>query len=216
MPEDHPQDHPAAGSRPAVGEPAPVVLLDVANVVGARPDGWWRDRAGAAGRVLADAAAVLAAGRAVAVVAVLEGRARTAATPDAPGLEVVLAPADGDAAVVEAAQRLVAAALAVPVVVVTADRGLRERLPAAVAAVGPRWWWALVEGAGSGGGAPAVRDDGVLASGPAGPATPADVRGAQRSGSVGAPGREAPLGAVAARSGFKWSPGLPRPDAPPF
>src|SRR4051794_4910311 len=29
-----------------------VLLVDVANVVGSRPDGWWRDRAGATGRLL--------------------------------------------------------------------------------------------------------------------------------------------------------------------
>src|SRR3954464_480562 len=29
-----------------------VLLVDAANVVGARPDGWWRDRAGATTRLL--------------------------------------------------------------------------------------------------------------------------------------------------------------------
>ena len=29
-----------------------VLLVDVANTVGARPDGWWRDRAGATARLL--------------------------------------------------------------------------------------------------------------------------------------------------------------------
>lgn len=29
-----------------------VLLVDAANVVGARPDGWWRDRAGAAQRLV--------------------------------------------------------------------------------------------------------------------------------------------------------------------
>ena len=35
------------------GQPQDVVLLvDVANVIGSRPDGWWRDRAAAATRLL--------------------------------------------------------------------------------------------------------------------------------------------------------------------
>lgn len=33
-------------------EHRPVLIIDAANVVGSRPDGWWRDRAGAAGRLL--------------------------------------------------------------------------------------------------------------------------------------------------------------------
>ena len=35
-----------------------VLLVDAANVVGSRPDGWWRDRAGAATRLLARLAAL--------------------------------------------------------------------------------------------------------------------------------------------------------------
>ena len=35
------------------GQPHDVVLLvDIANVMGSRPDGWWRDRAAAATRLL--------------------------------------------------------------------------------------------------------------------------------------------------------------------
>ena len=30
-----------------------LVVVDAANVVGSRPDGWWRDRAGAARRLIA-------------------------------------------------------------------------------------------------------------------------------------------------------------------
>ena len=33
--------------------PAVVLVVDVANVMGSRPDGWWRDRPGAATRLLA-------------------------------------------------------------------------------------------------------------------------------------------------------------------
>ncbi len=35
-----------------------VLLIDAANVVGSRPDGWWRDRAGAAARLVEQLAAV--------------------------------------------------------------------------------------------------------------------------------------------------------------
>ncbi|HYN28856.1 MAG TPA: hypothetical protein VES95_03160, partial [Dermatophilaceae bacterium] len=51
-----------------------VLVVDGANVVGSRPDGWWKDRAGAARRLLEQcAAAHLPAGE---VVLVLEGAAR--------------------------------------------------------------------------------------------------------------------------------------------
>jgi hypothetical protein len=119
-----------------------IVLVDAANVVGARPDGWWRDRAGATARLLArlaglpgrplllaDTDPVPCAG----VVAVVEGRAREVSAPGA--VRVVRAPGSGDDTLVEEAERLVA--VAESVVVVTADRGLRARLPAGVAVAGP-------------------------------------------------------------------------------
>jgi hypothetical protein len=125
--------------------PAPVVLVvDVANVMGSRPDGWWRDRAGAAARLLAELArlpgtSVSAPGdvpvRLTRVLAVLEGRAREAHAPD--GVEAVRATADGDTTVVALAADLVAAGQLV--LVVTADRGLRARLAPGVVAAGPRW-----------------------------------------------------------------------------
>jgi hypothetical protein len=127
-----------------------VLVVDVANVMGSRPDGWWRDRAGAASRLMASLVPLVGAtvtvpelaeptaiGR---IVAVIEGKARTAIRPAE--LEVVAAPADGDSTVVAVAQTLVAAA-DVPLVV-TADQGLRARLPAPALAVGPRWLLNLV------------------------------------------------------------------------
>ncbi len=41
----------AAGDRAGVPEPDLTLIVDGANVVGSRPDGWWRDRAGAALRL---------------------------------------------------------------------------------------------------------------------------------------------------------------------
>jgi hypothetical protein len=120
------------------------LLVDVANVLGSRPDGWWRDRAGATSRLLDRLDAVV--GRDVTgpdgaplhvadVLAVLEGKARGATAPA--GVRVVLADRDGDREVVEQARGL--AEHSRPVLVVTADRGLRAALPAAVDVAGPGW-----------------------------------------------------------------------------
>src|SRR5512143_1599893 len=40
-----------------------LLVVDGANIVGARPDGWWRDRAAAAGRLHAGLARLVGAGR---------------------------------------------------------------------------------------------------------------------------------------------------------
>ncbi|MEI4281095.1 hypothetical protein [Klenkia terrae] len=103
------------------------LLVDVANVVGSRPDGWWRDRAGATSRLL-DRLALLDDE----VVAVVEGRARDVA--EVPGVRLVRATGSGDDALVAEA-----AGLPGPLVVVTADRGLRARLPAGATVHGPGW-----------------------------------------------------------------------------
>jgi hypothetical protein len=107
-----------------------VLLVDVANVVGSRPDGWWRDRAGATVRLLERLA-----GTGPEVVAVVEGRARDVPAPD--GVRVVRAPGSGDDALVESARELVAEGR--PLEVVTADRGLRERLPPGTTVRSPGW-----------------------------------------------------------------------------
>jgi hypothetical protein len=119
-----------------------VVLVDVANTVGSRPDGWWRDRAGATARLLSRLAAlpgrsVPLAGRdpvvCTEVVAVVEGAARNVWAPD--GVTVVRAPRSGDDALVAEAERLAAAEQ--DTLVVTADRGLRARLPVETPVAGP-------------------------------------------------------------------------------
>jgi hypothetical protein len=126
--------------------PAPPVVLvvDVANVMGSRPDGWWRDRARAAARLLGEIAHLAGAevttpeGLRLTVtrlVAVLEGRARDVPAPE--GVEAVRATADGDSAVVALAHELIDTGGLV--LVVTADRGLRARLPAQTLVAGPGW-----------------------------------------------------------------------------
>src|SRR5438067_6042560 len=79
------------------------ILVDVANVLGSRPDGWWRDRAGATARLL-DRLSQLAGAEptgpdgvpvlVTALVAVVEGQARNVAAPA--GVRVVRAPGSGD------------------------------------------------------------------------------------------------------------------------
>jgi hypothetical protein len=108
----------------------PLLVVDGANVVGSVPDGWWRDRAGAAVRLRDRLVPITSAGLAdlpgpVEVVLVVEGKARD--IPEIEGVRLERAAGSGDDAIVD----LVAAA---PegrrVVVVTADRGLRDRVTA--------------------------------------------------------------------------------------
>ncbi|MGY1696014.1 hypothetical protein ACI780_13995 [Geodermatophilus sp. SYSU D00814] len=114
-----------------------VLLVDAANVVGARPDGWWRDRAGATARLLRRLARV--PGRRVdgavvdEVVVVVEGAARDVEAPG--GVRLVRAPGSGDDALAATAADLVARGRAV--LAVTADRGLRARLAEGTAVTGP-------------------------------------------------------------------------------
>ncbi|MGB2571452.1 hypothetical protein ACPFP2_23825 [Micromonospora citrea] len=121
-------------------ETRPLLIVDGANVVGSRPDGWWRDRAGAAAR-LRDALAPLAAGGLppelpppVEVVLVVEGAARD--VPGTVGVRTVAAPGSGDDTIVA----LVRDAPDRRRLVVTADRELRARVTALGAEVhGPRY-----------------------------------------------------------------------------
>lgn len=134
----------------ATPTPAPVcVVVDVANVVGSRPDGWWKDRAGAATRLLAGLPGLsgqttsLPNGEQVLIeriVAVVEGAAKAVDEPA--GVTVVRAPRDGDSTIASTAQQYVDAGASV--LVVTADRGLRARLADGVLVTGPGWLNALL------------------------------------------------------------------------
>jgi hypothetical protein len=175
---DDPADHPATTGI--------VLIVDVANVMGSRPDGWWRDRMAAATRLLTAFGQVIGMEttgpdggrrRIARVVAVLEGAARGAAAPgvvrvtdasgliesavtagdddpkDRPTVEVVEAERDGDAAIVTVTETFISALAESPeitdrvdaVLVVTADRGLRRRLPPAATIVGPEWLNRLID-----------------------------------------------------------------------
>jgi 8-oxo-dGTP pyrophosphatase MutT (NUDIX family) len=136
------------------------VIVDVANVMGSRADGWWRDRAGAAVRLHGELTAMAARGVPAlpasvpapalerwfaAFVLVLEGAARAAlddllAQPDAGRVRAVAATGSGDDLIADLAARLPGSRL-----VVTADRELRGRCMAAGASVtGPRWLLGLL------------------------------------------------------------------------
>jgi uncharacterized protein YaiI (UPF0178 family) len=114
----------------------PVLVIDAANVIGSRPDGWWRDRSRAARRFTDQVRASVAAGLLdPPVIVVLEGQARAGIEESiAGGVEIVHAPGEADETI---------AALAAEhrdVVVVTADRTLAERVHAANAeVVRPSW-----------------------------------------------------------------------------
>ena len=127
----------------------PLLVVDAANVVGARPDGWWRDRAGAARRLLTALASATSADDGE-VVLVLEGAARRGAAPGTTdGVQVVHAPGSGDDQIVDVVAAATGSSDARPVTVVTADRGLRERVTALGAdTMGPRTLWQRLDDAG--------------------------------------------------------------------
>lgn len=116
-----------------------VLIVDGANVVGSRPDGWWRDRAGAARR-LHD--------RLVAtelpqdeIVLVLEGDARRGRREGQERrVRTVHAEGSGDDAIVGEVTKQVAVGDGRGVVVVTADRMLRDRVETAGASSRSPGW----------------------------------------------------------------------------
>ncbi|MDJ0464221.1 NTP pyrophosphohydrolase [Streptomyces sp. H27-C3] len=115
-----------------------LVIVDAANVVGSVPDGWWRDRRGAAERLRDHLRTYAEQGvpghpGPLDIVLVVEGAAR--GIDSVPGVRVESAPGSGDDRIVE----VVVETGARPVLVVTADRELRRRVEAYGAqCAGPR------------------------------------------------------------------------------
>lgn len=155
--------HPGFARTWARVRPEPVrLLVDTANVLGARPTGWWRDRAGATTTLLGRLDGLRATTTRdprggvwviAGVVAVLEGAAADAAEPG--WVDVVRTArggqTGGDDLVVSTAARMLGQGE--PVVAVTADRQLRARLaglsrPAdgpGPRILGPNWLWSLLD-----------------------------------------------------------------------
>ena len=106
----------------------PLLVVDAANVVGSVPDGWWRDRPGAAIRLRDRLVPITTSGLAdlpgpLEVVLVVEGKARD--IPAVAGIRMERAPRSGDDAIVGVVE---GAGVDRRVVVVTADRELRRRV----------------------------------------------------------------------------------------
>jgi len=114
-----------------------VLVVDAANVVGSRTDGWWKDRPGAARRL--HESLLVADLPHDEVVMVLEGAAKGGARAGRDGhVRVVHAPRDGDSEI----ERQVSTAIAQGhrVTVITADRFLQARVQGLGAmAMSPSW-----------------------------------------------------------------------------
>lgn len=108
-----------------------MLVVDGANVVGSRPDGWWRDRPGAARRL--HERLLTADTPYDEIVLVLEGQAKAGVRVGRDHhVRTVHARRDGDSAIIDATRDAVSGGATV--VVVTADRALG----AAVDVVGAR------------------------------------------------------------------------------
>src|SRR5688572_13217483 len=114
-----------------------VLVVDAANVVGSKPDGWWKDRAGAARRL--HEKLLVADLPYDEVVLVVEGAAKAGVRPGRDGhVRTVHAKGSGDDAIVDETRAAIDAGNRV--VVVTADRFLRSRVEGLGAmAMSPSW-----------------------------------------------------------------------------
>lgn len=116
---------------------ASTLVVDAANVVGSRPDGWWKDRPGAARRL--HERLMLADTGYDDVVLVLEGGAKGGVRAGRDGhVRTVHAKGHGDEAILEQARAAVERGGRVAVV--TADRMLQARVQGVGAvALSPSW-----------------------------------------------------------------------------
>ena len=112
-----------------------VLVVDGANVVGSVPDGWWKDRPGAARRL--HERLLVADTSYDEIVLVLEGQAKGGVRAGRDGhVTTVHAPGDGDAEIRAQARRATGAGAAVTVV--TADRMLAANVSLAQV-LSPSW-----------------------------------------------------------------------------
>ncbi|MFN8113304.1 MAG: NYN domain-containing protein [Solirubrobacterales bacterium] len=112
------------------------LIVDGMNVLGSRPDGWWRDRP-AAMAGLTRRLGAYATGAGVEVAVVFDGRPHRQVEAAADGIAVGFAPGGPDAADREIVARLRADSDPGSIVVVTSDRRLRNSVKAAGAASVP-------------------------------------------------------------------------------
>ncbi len=126
------------GTAPYLGRMA-LLCIDAMNVIGSRPDGWWRDRDAAVGR-LVDELQPYAAESTAQVLLVVDGRPIADLREGVHGaVEVRYATRRGSDAADDRIVELIRATDHLEVEVVTADRDLRPRVAALGATcVGPR------------------------------------------------------------------------------
>ncbi|MEU8267679.1 NUDIX hydrolase [Sphaerisporangium sp. NPDC049002] len=131
--------------------PPSVVILDAANIVGARAEhGWWRDRAGAAKRLLDDVDDLARHGLRPPegfpapakwfprMIMIIEGAAKGVGSEGM--VKVIDAPGSGDDAIVDTVGEIRQTRPWERALIVTADRELRQRVRALGAEVaGPGW-----------------------------------------------------------------------------
>lgn len=106
------------------------LLVDGMNVLGSRPDGWWRDRPAAMGRLVGRLEA-LAASEDVEIGVVFDGRRHERVAHAADAVEVGFAPGGRDAADKEIVRMIRADEHPASIVAVSSDRRLRAAVKAA-------------------------------------------------------------------------------------